>query len=137
MPRWLLIALGLIFVAIGVVGTALPVLPTTPFLLLASACFIRSSPRLNAWLLRSRLFGPFLRDWQQHHGVRLHVKITAVTVLTVAVGLSLWLGNLSWPWAAALIALALVGLIVVVRLRTIRNDVNKAGGGARSPHEAG
>src|SRR5262245_37471900 len=92
--RAVYLLLGTGFVGLGALGALLPVLPTTPFLLLASYCFLRSSPRLNDRLLRSRLFGPFLRDWHQHRGVRPRVKITAVTVLALAVGGSALFGNL-------------------------------------------
>ena len=114
------VILGCVFVGLGVLGAVLPVLPTTPFLLLASFFFVRSSPRLNERLLRSPLFGPFLRDWQQHHGVRPRVKVTAVTVMLAAVAASILWGNLSWPVLVLLLALAAVGLTVVLRLPVIR-----------------
>lgn len=120
--RTVYVILGLFFVALGFLGAILPVLPTTPFLLLASALFVRSSPRLNRWLLRSRVFGPFLRDWQRHRGVRLSVKLTAtVMMLTAAVGSAVF-ADLSWPLLLVLLALVVVGLTVVWRLRTIRGD---------------
>jgi uncharacterized membrane protein YbaN (DUF454 family) len=118
--------LGLFFVGLGGLGAILPVLPTTPFLLLASACFLRSSPALNRWLLRSRLFGPFLRDWQEHHGVRLHVKLTAVTVLVAVVALGIFFGDLPWFLLILLIVLALTGLIVVLRLPVVTNNASDA-----------
>jgi len=120
--RAIFVTLGCGFVVLAALGVFLPILPTTPFLLVASACFLRSSPRLNAWLLRSRLFGPFLRDWQRHHGVRLHVKLTAVVVLTAMVAASLYFGELAWPLQVMLVLLALVGVVVVLRLRTIRPE---------------
>jgi uncharacterized membrane protein YbaN (DUF454 family) len=113
------LALGGFFVGLAALGAFLPILPTTPFLLLASACFVRSSPKLNERLLRSRLFGPFLRDWRDHRGVRLHVKITAVVVLVAVVAASVLFADLPWPLLILLIALALVGLVVVLRLRVI------------------
>ncbi len=114
--RWLNIVLGLLFVGLAALGVVLPLLPTTPFLILASACFVRSSPRLNAWLLRTRLFGPLLRDWQQHRCVSRRVKHLAVALILLFVALSAWLGDFSWPWMVALIVLALIGLAVVMRL---------------------
>ncbi len=118
--RAVLVCLGLILVGLGALGALLPLLPTTPFLLLASFCFVRSSPRLNRWLVRSRLFGPFLRDWQKHRGVRLHVKVIAITLLAGAVTASLTLGDLPAYLQALLVALALIGLVVVLRLPLIR-----------------
>jgi uncharacterized membrane protein YbaN (DUF454 family) len=118
--RWFLLLIGCAFLVLGGLGVFLPVLPTTPFVLVASACFVRSSPRLHRWLLQSRLFGPFLRDWQRYHGVRLHVKITAIVVLAAAVGASWYFGDLHWLLQVALVSLALVGLVVILRLRTIR-----------------
>ncbi|MCI0639015.1 MAG: YbaN family protein [Gemmataceae bacterium] len=114
--RWLYVGLGCFFVGLGGVGVFLPILPTTPFLLLASFFFFRSSPRLNRWLLRSRLFGPFLRDWQRHRAVSRRVKFTALTMIVLAVAGSAYFGDLSLPWILVLCALALIGIIVVLRL---------------------
>ncbi len=118
--RVVYVALGCLFVGLGVVGAILPVMPTTPFLLAASFFFARSSPRLNNWLLRSPLFGPFLRDWDQHRGVRPRVKVWAVTVMLTAVTASIVFGNLTWPIVVLLLLLAAVGLVVVLRLPVIR-----------------
>lgn len=124
--RAVYVTLGLLFVGLAVLGVLLPVLPTTPFVLLASYFFVRSSPRLHGWLLRSRVFGRFLRDWQRHRGVRPRVKVVAVLMLLTAVTLSLVLGNLPWPLVVLLVGLALVGLTVVLRLPVIREEANTA-----------
>jgi uncharacterized membrane protein YbaN (DUF454 family) len=113
---------GVLLVGIGALGAALPVLPTTPFLLLASFFLVRGSPRLHRRLLRSRLFGPFLRDWDRYRGVRAHIKVKAVVVVSCVVALTLWLSDLG-AWAkVALVALALLGIGVVLSLKTIRED---------------
>jgi uncharacterized membrane protein YbaN (DUF454 family) len=122
--RWVYVVLGLFFVGLAVLGGLLPVLPTTPFLLLASFFFLRSSPALNAWLLRSRLFGPLLRDWQRHRGVRPHVKIGAVAVLVPVIGASALFGNLPPYLLVLLLVLGLIGLIVVLRLPVIRAEAD-------------
>lgn len=114
-------ALGCFFVGLGALGAVLPVLPATPFLLLATYFFARSSPRLYRWLLRSPLFGPFLRDWHQHHGVRPRVKVTAVVLLLAVAAASIIWGNLSWPMLVLLLAAVAVGLWVVLHLPTIRD----------------
>ena len=119
--RVLYIALGLFFVALGLIGIPTPGLPTTPFLLLASYFFARSSRRLNEWLLRNRLFGPMIRDWQKHRGVRLKTKIVALTMLPLVVFTSAYFGNLPWYLTLMLINLAIVGAVVVIRLPLVRD----------------
>jgi len=84
MRAWAFLLGGCLFVGIGVIGIFVPVLPTTPFLLLASFCFVRSSPRLNRWLMNHRVFGRYVRDWEEKRGVRPSVKVTAFTMMAVA-----------------------------------------------------
>ena len=90
--RWLWLATGLFFLVVGVVGVFLPVLPTTPFLLIAAAAFARSSPRLHAWLLAHPLLGPPIRDWQDHGAISKAAKRLAVGTMAVVFLVSLWLG---------------------------------------------
>jgi uncharacterized membrane protein YbaN (DUF454 family) len=118
--RALYLTLAALFFALAVLGAFLPLLPTTPFLLLTSWCLVRSSPALHARLRRSPLFGPLLTDWEEQRGVRLHVKLSALGMLTIAVGTSLYFGDLSRWLQVSLIALALIGATVILRLRTIR-----------------
>jgi uncharacterized protein len=118
--RALYVGLGLFFVGLAVLGAMVPVLPTTPFLLLASFFFVRSSDRLHNWLLRSRLFGPLLRDWHKHRGVRPRVKLVALLMLGCAVFASAVFGRLPWYLIVMLVGLALVGAFVVIRLPVIR-----------------
>lgn len=116
------IVLGLFFVGLGFVGAILPGLPTTPFLLLASYFFVRSSKRLNNWLLHSRMFGGFIRDWQRHRAVRPRVKLVALTVIPVVLLSSVTLGNLPWYLNLLIVALGAVGVLVVVRLPVVRDQ---------------
>jgi hypothetical protein len=125
--RLLYVLLGCFFVGLAVLGAFLPVLPSTPFLLLASYFFIRSSPALNNWLLHSRLFGPMLRDWQQHRGVRPHVKYTAVAIIPVMIAASAVLGELSVPLLVLLGVLGLIGIVVVIRLPVVRDAADSDG----------
>ncbi len=84
--RWLFLALGLFFIGVAVLGAILPVLPTTPWVLLAGYCFARSSPRLHRWLRNSPYFGHLLRDWEMHRGVRWRVKLFAVGMVVTVIG---------------------------------------------------
>lgn len=76
-----LMALGWIFVGLGLVGVLLPVLPTTPFMLVALWCFARSSDRFHAWLYNHRFFGPPLRKWERHRVIPLRAKVFALTAM--------------------------------------------------------
>lgn len=121
--RALYLSAAAVFFALGVAGAFLPVLPTTPFVLLTSWCLVRSSPRLHARLRSSPLFGPLLADWERHHGVRLHVKLSALGILICAVGASLWWGHLA-PWLEiTLVVLAAIGAIVILSLRTVTDSL--------------
>ncbi len=91
MTKPLLITLGMLFVALGGVGLVLPVMPTTPFLLLAAACFARSSPRFHARLLDTRLFGPLIRSWQENRSIPAKAKVTAILSIIVVGGASILL----------------------------------------------
>jgi uncharacterized membrane protein YbaN (DUF454 family) len=120
MTRWVLLVLAGIAFGLAVLGALLPVLPATPFLILTSWLLLRASPRLNEKLKRSRLFGPFLRDWEKHHGVRLQVKLTAITFTLIGASVTFFFGNLPPMGVVALVVLAGLGLVVILRLPVIR-----------------
>jgi uncharacterized membrane protein YbaN (DUF454 family) len=114
--RPLLIAAGLAFTALAGFGLVLPGLPTTPFLLLAAACFARSSPRLHAALLQSRLFGQHLQHWNTHRSITPAVRWWAILFVVVGVSCSLYFGNLPTWLEVVVTTAALIGLVVVFRL---------------------
>src|SRR5262245_60690786 len=114
--RVLYVAAGLICVGLAYLGAILPGLPTTPWVLLASYCFARSSPRLESWLKRSPFFGRLLQDWQTHRGIRRPVKVLAVFLIVTVVSLSIIFGGLP-EWLKWIIGgLAAVGIGVIVFL---------------------
>ena len=116
MNLWFL--LGALFLALGSVGIFLPLLPTTPLVLLAAACFAKSSPKAYQWLLESKWFGPVLQSWDANRCVEVRVKWIAVSMITLLGGSSVifFMPN-GWPKIAA-IALLAVGVWVVLRLET-------------------
>jgi uncharacterized membrane protein YbaN (DUF454 family) len=114
-----LVALGLALVGLGYLGVLLPGLPTTPFLIAASYCFVRSSPRLHRWLRRSPVFGRLLHDWEVHRGIRKPVKVFAVCLVVAVVTCSVAFSSLPM-WAKATIAcLATIGVVVMLCVPTV------------------
>ncbi|HZN67730.1 MAG TPA: YbaN family protein [Tepidisphaeraceae bacterium] len=111
-------AAGWALVGVATLGLFLPLLPTTPFLLVASMCFVRSSPRAQRWLLNSRWFGPLLRDWNEHRAVRRPVKFLAVAVVSAVIAMSFW-RDVHWLVRTLIVVLGLVGLTVIYCLPTV------------------
>ena len=87
--RILLIILGSIFVAIGAIGILVPGLPTTPFMILAAACYIRSSNKLYNWLIKNKLFGKHIKNIREGKGIPIRVKIFAQVMMTTFIFLAI------------------------------------------------
>ena len=117
---WLLATAAGVTFTLGVLGAILPVLPATPFLLLTSYLLIRISPRLNRALLKSRLFGPILIDWQVHGGIRNDVRAQAIVIVLVAVAVTLVLSGVALVPKVIVCLLAAVGIGVILRLPTAK-----------------
>lgn len=90
--RYLWIGAGGLALVLGVIGIALPLLPTTPFLLLAAFCFARSSPALERWLVEHPRLGPPIRDWRREGAISPRAKIAALVAMAAAFALSLAMG---------------------------------------------
>jgi uncharacterized protein len=87
--RKLLIGAGTLSTGLGIIGIVIPVLPTTPFLLLAAACYMRSSERFYRWLINNRIFGAYVRNYVEGRGMPLRVKVFTVLLLWLTIGLSM------------------------------------------------
>ena len=117
--KTLLIVAGVVSLALGGIGVFLPLLPTTPFVLLAAGCFAGSSPAMHRWLCRSRFFGEYIENYRTNAGVSKSVKIRAILFLWAGLGLS----------AAAVhkplvrIILAVVGVCVSTHLVMMKTKV--------------
>jgi len=99
--RYLLLVVGTVSVGFGVVGIFLPMWPTTPFLLLATACYIRASARLHDWLINHPRLGSYVRDYISGQGMPIKSKVTALTMLWVTLSSSFVIAALRFPSAAA------------------------------------
>ena len=90
--RYLWIGAGGLALVLGVIGIALPLLPTTPFLLLAAFCFARSSPALERWLVEHPRLGPPIRDWRRERAISPRAKMAALVAMAAAFALSVAMG---------------------------------------------
>ncbi len=122
LTRVLLIIAGWLLVALGVIGIFLPVMPTTIFLIIAAACFARSSERFYDWLINNKYLGKFIRDYREHGGMPVRAKIIAILMLNIAIGYSalfavdpLWLKIL-------LFTIAVSVTIYILSIKTLRHS---------------
>ena len=83
-----MITTGTFFVGLGIIGIFLPLLPTTPVLLLAAACYARSSKRFYNWLLNNKWFGNYIKNYRKRKGIPLKTKILSISFLWIAIGYS-------------------------------------------------
>lgn len=87
-----LVVAGIGFVGLGILGAFLPVLPTTPFMLVAAACFARASPRFYNGLLNNRTFGPTIREWRRYRAIPYRTKWTAIALMSITLAASIAFG---------------------------------------------
>ena len=111
--RYLLLTVGWLSVVLGVVGIFVPVLPTTPFLLLAAACFVRSSRRFYLWLVNHKHLGPWIRDYLEGNGIPLKGKVYAIGLMWASIALSCYLVPMPWARAFMLTSAVLVSLYIL------------------------
>lgn len=116
--RTALLTLGFLSVGLGVIGIFLPVLPTTPFLLLAAACFARSSQRFYRWLIDHRHLGPWVRDYLDGNGIPLKAKVYTLALMWFSISVSCWLVPLAWARIGMLVSASLV-TIYILRQKTL------------------
>lgn len=108
---------GSISLLLGLIGVILPLLPTTPFLLLASASFMKSSPKANQWLLSHSLFGPPIIEWQQRKSMKKTVRKKVFFLIVLSFSVSIFLAPLVWV-KAGLLGLALLLLFGITKIPT-------------------
>ena len=120
--RWLFLIAGFLLVGVATLGLFLPLLPTTPLLLLAATCFANSSEKRHRWLKEHIVFGPIIRNWQENRCIPLRAKIIAVASIlafgTYGIGFAIDTPYLQIPGAILL----LIGLVYVLRIKNCSSD---------------
>ncbi len=107
--------IGIVFVGLAILGVMLPILPTTPFLLVAAGCFAKSSPKMQRWLLNNKIFGPMINDWQKHRSIPKKAKYIALSSIVLSVAWSAYMLKSIWL-ALVIIALVIGPFIFLWRL---------------------
>lgn len=110
---WLLA--GLVSLACGIIGAVLPLIPTTPFVLLSAYAFARSSPRMHCWLTNHRVFGPLIENWHLHGAISRRTKTISIIVMVLAPILTFIIGAPVWAIGAQIVVLCGAAAFVLSR----------------------
>lgn len=112
--RFVYLGLGWFFFGLGVLGAFLPVLPTTPFMILALWAFTNSSERLRAWLYHHRVFGPPLQRWSEHRVIPVSAKMASIGAMAASFAWMYFYSGMPWLWLAVVAALMAYGAFYVL-----------------------
>lgn len=119
MIKALLIVIGTMSIALGVIGIVIPLLPTTPLLLLGAACYIRSSEKMYKLLLKNKWLGGYIEDFQEKKGITLKNKIISIAALWLSMGISLFFAITSLWISALLVVIAVSVSALILSFRTL------------------
>ena len=122
--RYLLIIFGTIFLGFGIIGIFFPVLPTTPFLLLAAACYARSSKRVYDWLMNNKWFGTYIKNYREGRGVPLKFKIFTISLLWLTILFSVFFVINNF-WIKIILILIAIGVTIhILTIKTYKQKRN-------------
>jgi uncharacterized protein len=113
----LFVVAGTFFLVLGIIGIMIPILPTTPFLLLAAICYARSSQRMHNWLLGNRIFGIYIRNYLAGRGMPLKIKIFTLFILWLGISLTAAFGVQHWALRMLLILIAAGVSVHIILIR--------------------
>jgi uncharacterized membrane protein YbaN (DUF454 family) len=123
--RYLYLLSGVLLVAIGVIGIFLPILPTTIFLILASACFVKSSPQANEWLRNHRILGMYIKNYQDKSGLTIKTKVFNIALLWIMILSSAYFFTEELFIKLLLLAIAIGVTIHLLMIKTKLPDIKK------------
>ncbi|MBD3385244.1 DUF454 family protein [candidate division KSB1 bacterium] len=122
LKKGMLALIGIVSVGLGLIGIVVPLLPTTPFLLLAAVCFARSSERLYTWLINHRWFGAYIRNYRDHRAVSRQVKISTLILLWATIAYAV-IGVVDLWYVRLLLLLVALGVTVhILKLKTLTQE---------------
>lgn len=130
--RTFFLAAGWMFLVLGAVGIVVPLLPTTPFLLLAAACFVRGSMRMHQWLVRHPWFGDYIRNYERYRAVSVRAKTVSIAALWTVIGFTAWFATDLWWVRITLAVIAVSVTIYLLSLKTVTKEMidhSREGGG--------
>jgi len=124
--RWLLIGAGTLSAGLGIIGVFVPILPTTPFLLLAAACYMRSSERFYRWLINDRIFGAYVRNYIEGKGMPVKTKMFIILLLwlTIALTVAFAVENMVVRIILLCVAVGVTAHIALIKKRKVK-DIQK------------
>ncbi|MDI6766886.1 MAG: YbaN family protein [Bacteroidota bacterium] len=117
MKKIIFIVIGTISVTLGIIGIFVPLLPTTPLLLLGAACFAKSSVKFHNWLFHNRWFGRYLTNYREGKGIPVRIKVLSIVVLWIVVGCGMIFSEIS---EILKILLIMVGIAVTIHLMLLK-----------------
>jgi hypothetical protein len=122
--KWVLIISGTIFLGLGIIGIFLPILPTTPFLLLSAACYARSSQRFYNWLMNNKWFGNYIKNYREGRGVPLKFKIFTISLLWITILTSIYFVINNFWIEIILIMIAIGVTIHIITIKTYKHKIS-------------
>ena len=115
--RILLISIGTFFIGIGIAGIFIPILPTTPFLLIAAALYARSSQKFYNWLINNKIFGRYIKNYREGKGIPLKLKIFTTALLWITIGCSAFFA-VDILWVRIILGIIAVGVTIhIIRIK--------------------
>ena len=118
----ILVGLGSFFLILGIIGIFIPILPTTPFLLLATACYARGSKRFYNWLINNKWLGGYIKNYQEGRGIPLTVKILTITLLWITITFSIIIIISNYLIQIILIIIAIAVTIHILTIKTMKKE---------------
>ncbi|MBD3211259.1 MAG: DUF454 family protein [Candidatus Lokiarchaeota archaeon] len=105
---------GTISLALGIIGMVFPILPTTPFLLLSAACYVRSSEKAYNWLIHNKIFGKIIRDYREGKGLPIKLKVITIILLWITILISIFFITILWIQILLIIIATLVSIHIIL-----------------------